>query len=121
MIILVQDRRDNYHLSDYTPYTGHKYTLCNRLYHTKDIINTFALDNTFPGICRTCHDAYESMYLDDLNYDPRMAHSSLQRSLMNQYYNVESQIAGPEIKYWDVQHKNWGTLYKLKRKAIARK
>jgi len=121
VIILVQDRYSNFHLSDYTPYTGHKYTLCNRIYHTKDIINTLALDNAFPGICRTCHDTYESMYFDDLNYDPRMAHNSLHINLVNTYFHVTSKMAGPEIKYWDMTHKNWGTLRKLQRKVATRK
>lgn len=121
MIILVQDRKDNFHLSDYTPYNGQKYTLCSLIYCSEDIVNTIALDNTFPGICRTCYEHYEAMYLDDLDYDPRIAHSSLNSNLNYKYNDVSKQYSSPDVKYWDAINKNWGTLRKLQRKITVRK
>lgn len=120
MIILLQDRDNNYHLSDYTPYNGYKYTLCNLVYSKADILNTLALDNSFPGICRTCHETYQTMYLDDLEYDPRIAHGRLFNNLTAKYHGTVADKYYTEIKYWDVTHKNWVKLNKYQRKLMRK-
>lgn len=120
MIILIQDRENNYHLSDYTPYTGYKYTLCNLIYHKNDIVNTLAMDNSIPDICRTCHENYEAMYLDDLEYDTRMAHGQLQDNLKYKYQYQAKPKYSLMVKYWDASQRNWGTLRKLQRKVTRK-
>lgn len=117
MIILIQDRKDNYHLSDYTPSNGNKYTLCNLVYCKSDIVNTLALDNSVPIICRTCHENYTAMYLDDLDYDPRIAHNQTNNNLTYQYQHTVSQMYSPDMVYWEAINRNWLKLNKYQRKT----
>ena len=129
MIILVQDRDDNLHIADYTPASGRKFCICGHVYFKKDIVNTLALDNTIPGICRICSEHYQAMYEDDLNFDPRMARSSLNKNMENLYFDIcagrffiklLNKNVGIGYKYYDLTTKRWEKLTKLRRK-ITRK
>lgn len=120
MIILIQDRKNNLHLSDYTPPSGRKFTICGLVYRKEEIINTLALDNAVPGICRTCYEDYHTMYGDDLDIDPRMAHSSLNKNMWSTYFGLINNVKGPEIKYYDMENRDWEKFNKYSRK-ISRK
>ena len=120
MILLIQDRKNNLHLVDYTPPSGNKFTICGIVYRKKEILNTLALDAAVHNICRTCYEDYETMYGDDLENDIRMAHSSLNERLSGQFRFPELGNPIPEIKYWDIEHKNWDKLTRYQRK-LSRK
>jgi len=121
MILLVQDRKNNLHLVDYTPSSGNKYTICGRIYMKREVMNsltliTLALDNAVHNICRTCYEDYETMYGDDLKYDPRISFTSLHNKLTLKYYEVSGGAAAPEIKYQNLATKHWDKLTKYQRK-----
>lgn len=120
MIILVQDRHDNLHIADYTPASGRKFCICGHIYFKKDIVNTLALDNTVPGICRICSEHYQAMYEDDLNFDPRMARTSLNKNMWKLYFDILSEVVSPEIKYYDLMTKRWEKLSKYRRKLTRK-
>lgn len=108
MILLIHDRDDNLHLCDYTSLSGNKFTLCNLVYCKKDIITTLALDNTPHNICRTCRDNYTTMYRDDLFFDSRTLHSTLDfnvKRILNEatFGNGDLNL---KIKYQDYMDRN---------------
>lgn len=120
MILLIQDRKNNLHLVDYTPPSGNKFTICGIVYRKKEILNTLALDAAVHNICRTCYETYETMYQDDLDNYIRIAHSALNERVVRDYEYTAKGNAGPEIKYWDMEQKNWDKLTRYQRK-ISRK
>jgi|SRR6185369_7430145 len=120
MILLIQDRKDNLHLVDYTPPSGNKFTICGLVYRKTDILNTLALDAAIHNICRTCYEDYETMYGDDLENDIRMAHSALNDNLARDYHYLTQGSAGPDIKYWDMAHKTWDKLTRYQRKLLRK-
>jgi hypothetical protein len=100
MILLIQDRKDNLHLVDYTPPSGNKFTICGLVYRRTDILNTFALYAAINNIC--------------------MAHSALNDNLTRDYHYLTQGSAGPEIKYWDMSHKTWDKLTRYQRKLLRK-
>lgn len=120
MIILVIDRDDNLHLVDYTPPSGNKFTICGHVYRKKDIVTTLALDNTVHNICRTCYEDYETMYGDDLEFDPRMARTSMNKKLRENYFDLSYEFLEPALKYYDMTRRHWEKLVRYRRK-LARK
>lgn len=120
MILLIQDRKNNLHLVDYTPPSGNKFTICGIVYRKKEILNTLALDAAVHNICRTCYEDYETMYGDDLENDIRMAHSSLNEKLLGKFRFPELGNTLTEIKYWDMDYRNWDKLTRYQRK-LSRK
>lgn len=117
MILLVQDRKSNLHLVDYTPPSGNKFTICGLVYRKGDILNTLALDNTIHNICRTCYEDYETMYGDDLDNDIRMAHSSLNANLERDCKQLGKGRLSPEFKYLEISYKHWDKLARYQRKT----
>jgi hypothetical protein len=122
MILLVQDRKNNLHLVDYTPASGNKYTICGRLYMKRDVmitltLTTLALDNAVHNICRTCYEDYETMYGDDLKYDPRISFTSLHNKLLLRHLEVAKGVAAPEIKFQNLETRHWEKLNKYQRKT----
>lgn len=117
MILLIQDRKNNLHLVDYTSSVGNKFTICGLIYRKKDILNVLALDNAVHNICRTCYEDYETMYLDDLNDDTRTALSSLHNKILGSYLEATIGVTAPEIKYQDLGTKRWDKLVKYQRKV----
>lgn len=120
MILLIQDRKNNLHLVDYTPPSGRKFTICGLIYRKEEILNTLALDNAVAGICRTCYEDYQTMYGDDLNTDPRIARSSLNKKMWKMYYELLNDYIGPEIKYFDMETRNWEKFNKYTRKVLRK-
>lgn len=120
MIILVIDRHNNLHLVDYTPPSGNKFTICGHVYRKKDIVTTLALDNTVHNICRTCYEDYETMYGDDLEFDPRLARTSLNKKMWKTYYDLLNEITIPEIKYYDLTIRNWEKLTRYRKKVLRK-
>jgi len=117
MILLIQDRKNNLHLVDYTSASGNKFTICGIVYCKKDILNTIALDNAVHNICRICYEDYETMYLDDLNDDARISNSSLHNKLLGTYYEVFHRVSAPEIEFQDMETRKWDKLTKYQRKV----
>jgi hypothetical protein len=120
MILLIQDRKSNLHLVDYTPPSGNKFTICGLVYRKGEILNTLALDAAIHNICRTCYEDYETMYGDDLENDIRMAHSRLNISLLRDCKEISQGHHIPEIKYWDMSHKTWDKLTRYQRKLLRK-
>lgn len=87
-IILVQDRKDNYHLVDWCAPSGRKYTLCDTVYQKKDIINTLSLDNIIDVVCSKCQLTYNELYSDEV-MGHRQSHSSLIGLVVRQYQEVQ--------------------------------
>lgn len=117
MILLIQDRKNNLHLVDYTPASGSKFTICGIVYRKKEILNTLALDNAVHNICRTCYEDYETMYLDDLNDDARTAQSSSHNKMLMTYFEWVHKVSAPEIKFQDLETRKWDKLTKYQRKV----
>lgn len=125
MILLVQDRKNNLHLVDYTPASGNKYTICGKLYLKKEVMTsltliTLALDNTIHNICRTCYEDYETIYGDDLNEDIRMAHSTLNEKMRMKYTYPSIGNTRPEIEYWDLEARHWDKLTRYQRQLVRK-
>lgn len=120
MIILVIDRQYNLHLVDYTPLSGNKFTICGHVYRKKDIVTTLALDNTVHNICRTCYEDYETMYGDDLSFDPRLARTSLNKKMWRQYFDLLNDNVTPEMKYYDVVNRRWERLSRYRKKVLRK-
>ena len=120
MILLIQDRKNNLHLVDYTPPSGNKFTICGIVYRKKEILNTLALDGAVHNICRTCYEDYETMYGDDLENDIRMAHSSLNEKLQGQFKYPSLGNPSPDIQYWDMERRTWDKLTKYQRKLLRK-
>jgi len=117
MILLIQDRKNNLHLVDYTAASGNKFTICGLVYRKKDILNTLALDNAVHNICRTCYEDYETMYLDDLNDDTRTSNSSLHNKLIGSYFEVIFGVSAPKVEFQDMSIRKWDKLTKYQRKV----
>jgi hypothetical protein len=120
MIILVIDRKSNLHLVDYTPLSGNKFTICGEIYRKKEIVTTLALDNTIHNICRTCYEDYETMYGDDLDFDPRMARTSLNKKMRQQYFDLLFDQQTPELKYYDIVRRRWDRLNRYRKKVLRK-
>lgn len=117
MIILIQDRQNNLHLVDYTPSSGNKFTICGIVYRKKDILNTLALDNAVHNICRICYELQETMYIDDLNDNPRTVQSSSHTKILMTYFEWVHEVSHPQIKYQDLENRKWDKLTKYQRKV----
>ena len=122
MIILIQDRKDNFHLSDYTGYNGSNYTLCGIIYRKGQIINTFALYGAVQDFCRTCYEDYEKLYGKTLDNNPRFAKSRTEFVIQSQATTVDKILndSSPQVKYWNLIEKYWNKLNRYQRK-LSRK
>lgn len=118
MIILIQDRKNNFHLSDYTSPNGNNYTICGLIYRREQIINTLALDSAVVDFCRTCYEDYEKMYGRTLDKDPRLAKSHTQFMIQSQAATVDkvNNDKSPQVKYWALEERYWNKLNKYSRK-----
>lgn len=56
-LLLLHDRKDNFHLVDTTTYDGRRYTMCGLCYKG-DIVSLLALDNAISNVCRDCYEEY---------------------------------------------------------------
>jgi hypothetical protein len=61
--ILIMDRKGEFHLSNFALPGGNKYTLCHRVYLTKEIITTLAIDQSIDLVCEECRffDGWENI------------------------------------------------------------
>lgn len=119
-IILVQDRKDNYHLVDWIAPSGRKYTLCDVVYQKKTIINTFSLDNVIDIVCPRCQLTYKELYSDEA-MGPRQSHSSLIGLTVRKYTDVQRAYnsgdkSGITESNTKSDPKNWTKLDRYKRK-----
>lgn len=62
MYLLIQDRTDKFHISDYTSNNGSKFCLCEKLYLKNERINTFTVDNSILNLrnsfCKKCFNSF---------------------------------------------------------------
>ncbi len=122
MIILVQDRKNNFHLSDYTSPNGNYYTICGLVYRREQIINTLAMDGAVKDFCRTCYEDYERLYGKTLDEEPRVAKSSTQLHVYDQAANA-SKINGVysiQNKYWNLEDRYWDKFNRYQRKLLRK-
>jgi len=115
MFICIVDRCGGIHIIDYY-LSKHKvyYSICEKsikLYGA----NTFAADNTFPGICSRCESVYNEIYLDDLNHYPANARTSLNLEVMKQCVLSGAQLDTPQNKYSYCVSRGWRKLGRIKR------
>jgi hypothetical protein len=125
MLLLVQDRKNNSHLVNYTSSIGNKYTVCGRpiiknstLYSIT--LTTLALDNAIHNICPICCKGYEKIYGDALENSIRTAHSLLNDKLDSQFRFPNLGHPRPESKYWNMESKYWQKLSKYKQKILRK-
>jgi len=52
-------------------------------------MQTFAMDNSFNGICKTCKVSYDTMYKDDLEWFLQWAHGQLHEDLTDNFTDIE--------------------------------
>jgi hypothetical protein len=86
ILFLVQDRKDELHLVDFTTSTGSKFALCGKWYRKNDIVNFFAIDDSVHNVCQKCCDDYELIYGKALRENPRVNKSALQGKVLNRYF-----------------------------------
>ncbi len=107
MIGIAIDRQNKAHLIDYTHHNGNKYAVCGYVYRANEVVNTFELDGTIPGICRSCRDAYEVMYIDDLNGEVRTARGGLFEKRRKRYLDIQRRHRATNTKYWFLAYRDW--------------
>lgn len=120
MIILVQDRKSNFHLSDYTSPSGNHYTICGLIYKKGQIINTLALDGAVSDFCRTCYEDYEKLYGRTLNKEPRLAKSHTQLMIYSKVHNVCTGVESPQNKYWFLEERYSNKINQYHRKLMRK-
>ena len=114
MILLIQDRKNNYHLADYVYYTS-KYTVCGLIYSKKDIVNTFMLDAPVSCFCTECYTqlSNDEVYMN--NKHLRFSNGKLLHHLRSKYQSIQGKAADTRHKYNNLNCKFWRklTYYKL--------
>lgn len=117
MFAVLFTRNGDVHAVSYRLNNGNYRTICGKNFPKSTMMNTLASDNTFPGICSTCKSYYDEMYLDDLEYDPRLACSESSTKyndvLEFQRFNIE----GPKARYEDLMDRHWQRLVRYQRLA----
>lgn len=116
MFVVLVLRKGDIHIINYRQSKGYR-TYCSKNFSDSLMSNTFAADNTFPGICKACKDIYDDMYQSDLDQDLQMARNGVQMK----YYDLldfhRYEIEGPKAKYEDTMGKHWNKLFKYQRKT----
>lgn len=118
MILLVQDRKNNLHLVDYTN-NGRKWTLCGLVYLRKDIITTLAVDDSPHNICKRCQEEYENLYTSQLDAAIRGAKSASQSHLMANIASI-MKSRHPSNKFWYLPERHSDAISRFRRK-LSRK
>jgi hypothetical protein len=125
MIGITIDRQNKVHLVDCVLRNGSRYSVCGLRCRVGDIINYFQMDGTIPDVCRNCHEAYNEMYMDDLNNHLRTVRSSTIEKNLKHYLEIQAGQMDTEGKYWYLQDKDWDRLnvywHLLNRNPYARK
>jgi hypothetical protein len=115
MILLIQDRKDNYHLADYQTASGTKYTVCGLVYTKKNIINTLSLDAPIRIACSKCSFSLEqsNQYMQDNHL--RQHYDHLESDLRHRYDNIQNRMLDTEMEFDDLSDRFYGKLYTYKR------
>ena len=120
MIILIQDRKDNYHIADYQSASGTKYTICGLIYSRKDIINTFSLGASVRIICDKCHASLEQSNEYMQKRYLRQHYDKLEIRLKSRYTMIQNRRFGTAIEFEDYSERFWNKLNSYKRKLSRR-
>lgn len=121
MFVCITERNGNIHIIDYFISKAQAYVaICEKSVKIY-AANTFAADNTFPGMCSRCEKMYHEMYIDDLNCSTSMARSSVNTGLVRDLILKEMQLDTPETKYSYCVNRGWRKLGKLRRNIINRR
>lgn len=115
MFICIVERKGDVHIVDYylSKYKTY-YSICEKSVKVYGS-NTFAADNTFPGMCERCEKIYNEMYMDDLNFTPENTRTSLNSEIMKQCVLSEAQLDVPQQKYSYCFSRGWRKLGRIKR------
>jgi len=114
MTICLQDRTGEAHIIGWTTSKGNHYTLCDRYFKKARWLQTYALDNSFSGVCKTCKHAYDTMYKDDLELFLSMAHGGLVEDLVDDLEHMEKGRLKIQYIYDKLQYRVWDKLTKYK-------
>jgi hypothetical protein len=98
MIVVLLMRDGSNHIVNYKMHHGFR-TFCYKTIKNNNQINTFSADNTFPGLCRTCKEAFDSMYQDDLDYDPSTARNQFYDKFVDLLTFHRYEYLGPKPKF----------------------
>lgn len=113
MFVFIMDRARNTHIVDFKNSQGKFRTVCGKNFFQKDIITTLGADNTFHGICKTCKNNFDDLYLLDLNNNLQMV-----RSVSEIYSDIikfhRHDFIGPRALYEDVFYRRWTKLNRAK-------
>jgi hypothetical protein len=115
MILLIQDRKDNYHIADYQTASGTKYTVCGLVYSKKYIINTFSLDSSIRIACPKCSSSLEQSNQYMQNNHLRQHYDKLESNLKHRYSNIQNGMLDTEMEFDDMSDRFWDKLYHYKR------
>lgn len=115
MFVCITERNGKIHIIDYYLFKTKAYVAVCEKSIKNYAVNTFAADNTFPGMCTQCEKSYQEMYIDDLNCSTSMARSSVNTDLMKDLFLKEIQLDTPELKYSYCVNRGWRKLGKIKR------
>jgi hypothetical protein len=101
MIVVLLLRRENPHIVNYYNGNDMYLTICGLNLKKKEIIETIAADDTFPGICTTCKHYMDLGYKADLNRFPREArgHAVFTEDMLK-FHKLN--ILGPKSQYSDL-------------------
>lgn len=109
-ILLIQDRKNNYHIADYISIHGHKYTACGLVYLKKEIINTFSLDAAIPIFCKTCYNFFKR--IDEENH--KDMDNCKYNNLIQKYRITQMMLSGKAFRYEKYTNRYWPKLSRFK-------
>jgi hypothetical protein len=115
MLVIIIPRDESIHISDQKTNSGTYWTVCGECFTKKDIINTIAADNTFPGICIDCKILSDMIYQMNLDDTPIEIRHDLFISFHKKNY------LGPKAKFIKASNHVWNKLAKYKNLSNRKK
>jgi hypothetical protein len=115
MFIALFLRNNDVHIVNYRQGDGSYRTICNKTVRLSGKLNTLAVSNTFPGICRICKIDYDKSYHSNLEKFTALSHNvwqSVITYLRSSHYN---EFLGPKNMAESRIERRWGKLSKYLR------
>lgn len=115
MFVVITLRNEEAHAVSYRLNNGGYRTICGKTIANNHQMNTYASDDTFPGLCKNCKSYHDEMYKDDLEYDPRMARSEASTRYTDVVVYNKLDIVGARAKFEQSMERRWPKLIRYQR------
>ena len=120
MIILIQDRKDNYHLADYQTATS-KYTACGLVYSKKEIINTLSLSAPIYLTCKKCYTAFKRSISYMHENHLRKHYDKLDSRLMRRYNDIQNGAFDIKMEFLGVFDRCWWNKLNVYKRMLSKR